>query len=620
MLHPPTITPSMQTTHDAEEPATMPHDSPLPRVQSLGSVEGSLTLNELTVLYTKLSKRVEDLQSDLQQKKLTYGAAYTKLILRVKKLEHKVKTSQHRTRTRVVLSTDEEDLEDPSKQGRKIIEIDENPFISLGCKIAKWLQEAITEADSAYDIDWNDPAVLRYHALQNRSFSIAKVRKNMCMYLKNQGGYKQSHFKGMSYEDIRLIFKRVWDQIHAFVPMDSEIEKEDGSSSKPVGGSRKKIVAKKRIGAKLDEESAKRQKLKDVTEEEATVEYENEKEELRLSLKIIHNDDSEVNYEPLSRKFAILLRWKLRENYEVYALLMDGARMEINMLVEKKYPLIKELLKMMLILQLEAKEERIDQGSGSTLNVTFDETRPPSKTSPLVDDDLDEEEAIKVIEKKNLENDMADETLEIDEIVNIKESRNHPLKNVIGNLNQRTLRLVAQGYNQQEGIDYDETYAPVATLESIRILLAYACTLDFKLFQVDAKSAFLNGFINEEKFGLEDSKPMKTPMSSDLKLTKDEEYESVDSTKYRGMIAVKRIFRYIKGTTHLGLWYPKGTDIEPVLYADSDHAGDYVDRKSTSGICTFMGCCLTSWFSKEQTALAISTTEAEYVSARKACQ
>ncbi|GJT30417.1 hypothetical protein Tco_0910692 [Tanacetum coccineum] len=84
--------------------------------------------------------------------------------------------------------------------------------------------------------------------------------------------------------------------------------------------------------------------------------------------------------------------------------------------------------------------------------------------------------------------------------------------------------------------------------------------------------------------------------------------------------AVKRIFRYIKGTWHLGLWYPKGTGIETVVYADSDHAGDYVDRKRTSGICTFVGCCLSSWFLKKQSALAISTTEAEYVSAEKACQ
>ncbi|GJZ93353.1 hypothetical protein Tco_0665418 [Tanacetum coccineum] len=81
---------------------------------------------------------------------------------------------------------------------------------------------------------------------------------------------------------------------------------------------------------------------------------------------------------------------------------------------------------------------------------------------------------------------------------------------------------------------------------------------------------------------------MITPMSSDTKLMKDEECESVDSTKYRGMIedpktsyleAVKRTFRYIKDTTYLGLWYPRGTGIETVVYADSDHAGDYMDPK-----------------------------------------
>ncbi|GKE98633.1 hypothetical protein Tco_0021984 [Tanacetum coccineum] len=71
---------------------------------------------------------------------------------------------------------------------------------------------------------------------------------------------------------------------------------------------------------------------------------------------------------------------------------------------------------------------------------------------------------------------------------------------------------------------------------------------------------------------------------------------------------------------HLGLWYLKGSDIETIVYADFDHAGDYVDRKRTSGICMFIECCLTSWFSKKQTALTVSTTEVEYVSAAKACQ
>ncbi|GKD53709.1 hypothetical protein Tco_1287096 [Tanacetum coccineum] len=78
-----------------------------------------------------------------------------------------------------------------------------------------------------------------------------------------------------------------------------------------------------------------------------------------------------------------------------------------------------------------------------SLNITFDESPPPSKTSPLEDGDL-VEEAIKVSEKKPLGNDVEDEVLENDEIVNIKESKSHPLENVIGNLNQRTLRSQAQ--------------------------------------------------------------------------------------------------------------------------------------------------------------------------------
>ncbi|GKF13548.1 retrovirus-related pol polyprotein from transposon TNT 1-94 [Tanacetum coccineum] len=99
------------------------------------------------------------------------------------------------------------------------------------------------------------------------------------------------------------------------------------------------------------------------------------------------------------------------------------------------------------------------------LNVTFDKTPPPSKTSPLVDDDLDEEEAIKVTEKKNLENDIVDETLEVDEIINIKESRNHPLENVIGNLNQRTLRSQAQ--NQSNFFCFKSTIEPKNVNEAL---------------------------------------------------------------------------------------------------------------------------------------------------------
>ncbi|GKB03202.1 hypothetical protein Tco_0831291 [Tanacetum coccineum] len=101
-----------------------------------------------------------------------------------------------------------------------------------------------------------------------------------------------------------------------------------------------------------------------------------------------------------------------------------------------------------------------------SLNVTFDETPPPSKTSPLVDDDLDEEEAIKITEKKNRENDIKDETLEIDDVVNIKESRNHPLENVIENLDQRTLR--SQAENQSNFFCFISTIEPKNVNEALK--------------------------------------------------------------------------------------------------------------------------------------------------------
>ncbi|GKF51659.1 hypothetical protein Tco_0148126, partial [Tanacetum coccineum] len=104
-LQPPTSSPSMTTTHVAEEAALMPYDSPLLRVHSLGSDEGSLKLNELTVLCTSLSMKGESLESDLKQTKQTYG---------VKKLEHKVKSIKARRKVRFVVSDDEDDLEGPS--------------------------------------------------------------------------------------------------------------------------------------------------------------------------------------------------------------------------------------------------------------------------------------------------------------------------------------------------------------------------------------------------------------------------------------------------------------------------------------------------------------------------
>ncbi|GKC48132.1 hypothetical protein Tco_1065854 [Tanacetum coccineum] len=142
-------------------------------------------------------------------------------------------------------------------KGKAIMKEDES-VQKKDAEIAKQLQEeintvrqekAVTEDDQSHDIDWSDPAVIRYHTLQNRPRSVAEVRKNMCIYLKKQGGYKMKHFKGMSYEDIRPIFEKVWDEIHSFVPMVSELE----------------LHILKRAGQDVEEEPAKRQRTEEAS-------------------------------------------------------------------------------------------------------------------------------------------------------------------------------------------------------------------------------------------------------------------------------------------------------------------------------------------------------------------
>ena len=151
---------------------------------------------------------------------------------------------------------------------------------------------------------------------------------------------------------------------------------------------------------------------------------------------------------------------------------------------------------------------------------------------------------------------------------------------------------------------------------------------------------------------MEDSSPAKTPMSTSIKLDEDKKGKRVDIKVYRGMVgsllyltasrpdimfatclcarfqsdpkeshmvAIKRIFRYLKGTSNLGLWYPKVIGFNLVGYTDSDYAGCRIDRKSTFGSCQFLGQRLVSRYSKKQQSTATSTAEAEYIAARSCC-
>nr|GEV47036.1 hypothetical protein [Tanacetum cinerariifolium] len=315
-------------------------------------------------------------------------------------------------------------------------------------------------------------------------------------------------------------------------------------------------------------------------------------------------------------------------------------------------------------------------------------------------------------------------------------------------------RLVAQGHTQEEGIDYDEVFAPVARIEAIRLFLAYASFMSFMVYQIDVKSAFLYGTIKEEvyvcqplgfedldypdkvykvvkalyglhqaprawyetlvymddiifgftnkelckafeklikdkfqmsfmgeltfflglqikqkddgifisqdkyvaeilrKFNFTDVKSASTPIETEKPLLNDPDGEDVDVHIYRSMIsslmyltlsradimfsvcacarfqvtpkvshlqAVKRIFRYLKGKPHLGLWYPRDSPFNLVAYSDSHYARASHDRKSTTGGCQFLGCRLISWQFKKQIVVATSSTKAEYVAATSCC-
>ncbi|GJS97420.1 retrovirus-related pol polyprotein from transposon TNT 1-94 [Tanacetum coccineum] len=300
-----------------------------------------------------------------------------------------------------------------------------------------------------------------------------------------------------------------------------------------------------------------------------------------------------------------------------------------------------------------------------------------------------------------------------------------------GGVLKNKARLVAQGLRQEEGIDFEESFASVARIEAIRISVANVAHKNMTIYQMDVKTAFLNGELKEElktalyglkqaprawydmlssflisqhfskgavdptlftwqagnelllfkmsmmgqmsfflglqisqsprgifinqskyaseivkKYGLHTADSVDTPMVEKNKLNEDLQGTPVDATLYRGMIgslvyltssgpgliyavclcaryqtkptekhlqAVKRIFRYLKGTINMGLWYSKDTDMSLTAYADADHAGCHDTRRSTSGSTQFLGDKLVSWSSKKQKCTAISSTKAEYI-------
>nr|GEW25853.1 putative reverse transcriptase domain-containing protein [Tanacetum cinerariifolium] len=260
---------------------------------------------------------------------------------------------------------------------------------------------------------------------------------------------------------------------------------------------------------------------------------------------------------------------------------------------------------------------------------------------------------------------------------NSKWTKDHPLDNIIGQLSRPIYKvkidelggilknkacLVARGYRQEEGIDFEESFA----LEEVYVsqpdgfvdpdnpnhvyklkkalyglkqalcawydmLSSFLISQDFSKGSVDP-TLFIrrNGndlllisqsprgiFINQSKYALESltkysfesCDPVDTPMVEKSKLDEDKEGKAIDPLYYR----VKRIFRYLRGTVNQGLWYPKDSSIALTTFAYANHAGCQDTRCSTSGSLQFLGDRLISWSSKRQKSAAISSTEAEYI-------
>nr|GEV31186.1 hypothetical protein [Tanacetum cinerariifolium] len=246
---------------------TMPHDSPLLRVNTLESNEGSMTLQELMVFCTTLSKKVESLEKDLKQTKKIYGAAYTKLIKKGRKIaaSPKVKTvgvfvDDTAAETLVYIKRSEEKVKD---KGKGIMKESESPIIKtkrtklqqeqerLGLEAAMRLQAKIDEEErqriarrlqiekrEKYSEDEQAKMLVdlinqrkRYFAAQraevkrNKPITQAQQRTYTSNYIKHMTNYKLQQLKKLFFDEIKDLFEITMRRVNTFVPIETEVRR-----------------------------------------------------------------------------------------------------------------------------------------------------------------------------------------------------------------------------------------------------------------------------------------------------------------------------------------------------------------------------------------------------------
>nr|GEZ76936.1 retrovirus-related Pol polyprotein from transposon TNT 1-94 [Tanacetum cinerariifolium] len=159
-----------------------------------------------------------------------------------------------------------------------------------------------------------------------------------------------------------------------------------------------------------------------------------------------------------------------------------------------------------------------------------------------------------------------------------------------GDVLKNKARLVGKGYRQEEGIDFEESFSSVARIEAIRIFIANAASKNMIIYQMDVKTAFLNGELKEEAYVsqpegfIDPDHPtyvnrLKKALYG-LKQARRAWYQAKPTKKH--LEAIKWVFRYLRGTIHWGLWYWKATAMALTAYADTDNAGCHDTRRTFS--------------------------------------
>nr|GEV17809.1 hypothetical protein [Tanacetum cinerariifolium]GEV20952.1 hypothetical protein [Tanacetum cinerariifolium] len=255
-------------------------------------------------------------------------------------------------------------------------------------------------------------------------------------------------------------------------------------------------------------------------------------------------------------------------------------------------------------------------------------------------------------------------------------TKDHPLEQVLESKNIKE-EMVDSTWTEEEGIDFDESFAPVARLEAVRIFVAYAAHKSFPIYKMDVKTAFLTGplkeevyvthpdgfvdpdhpekvyrlrkvlyglkqdprawtpdpqspqdiFINQAKYALEIHKKhcmdkcysIGTPMATKPKLDADLSGKPVDQTDYRSKIGSLMYLTSSRPDIVKEVCYCADSGFELTDFSDADHAGCLDTRKSIYGGIQFLGDKILSWMSKKQDYTAMSSAEAEYVALSTSC-